>query len=147
MAEDLSVPPDYFRAMYAADPDPWRFASSDYERDKYAATLAAIGDAHVASALEIGCSIGIFTRALAPRCAALLAVDVAGAALAQARRRCAALPQVGLKEQALHLAAPSPNSYFTPHRSGNCDASFSNRARQVTQSFRYRVAPVQYAHL
>jgi SAM-dependent methyltransferase len=94
MAEDMSVPPEYFRAMYARDPDPWRFASSDYERNKYADTLAAIGEARIDSALEIGCSIGVFTRALAPRCAALLAVDVAEAALVQARQRCADLPHL-----------------------------------------------------
>jgi hypothetical protein len=72
MAEERSVPPEYFHAIYARDPDPWRLASSDYERDKYVATLAAIGEARIGSALEIGCSIGVFTRALAPRCAAVL---------------------------------------------------------------------------
>ena len=30
-----------FRGLYTADPDPWRFASSPYEAEKYAATLAA----------------------------------------------------------------------------------------------------------
>ena len=37
-----SLPADYFAAIYARDPDPWRFAESDYERAKYAATLAAL---------------------------------------------------------------------------------------------------------
>ena len=35
---------------------------------------------------QVGCSIGVLTRALAARCDALLALDVAGAALDQARR-------------------------------------------------------------
>ena len=37
-----SLPSTYFTALYAADADPWRFATSDYEREKYAATLAAL---------------------------------------------------------------------------------------------------------
>jgi SAM-dependent methyltransferase len=87
-----SLPPDYFDARYAADPDPWRFATSDYERDKYAATLAALPRARYGAALEIGCSIGVLTRRLAERCATLLALDVAAAALDQARARCEGLP-------------------------------------------------------
>ena len=31
--------PEYFDALYAADPDPWNFAASPYEQDKYALTL------------------------------------------------------------------------------------------------------------
>jgi SAM-dependent methyltransferase len=89
-----SLPPDYFEARYAADPDPWRFATSDYERAKYAATLAALPRARYAATLEVGCSIGVLTAALAPRCDALLALDVVEAVLESARARCADRPQV-----------------------------------------------------
>lgn len=89
-----SIPQSYFDALYADDPDPWRFAASDYERDKYAATLKASPREHYASALEIGCSIGVFTRQLASRCDSLLGIDVATAALEQAKRRCADRPAV-----------------------------------------------------
>ncbi len=82
----LSLEPAYFDALYAADPDPWQFATSAYEREKYDATLAAL-PTRIGSAFEIGCSIGILTRRLAERCNTLLAVDVAKAALAAARRR------------------------------------------------------------
>ena len=34
-----SLPAGYFEAIYRRIADPWRFASSDYEREKYAATL------------------------------------------------------------------------------------------------------------
>ena len=84
-----SLTPAYFAGLYAADSDPWRFATSDYERGKYAATLEALPRARYGSVLEVGCSIGVLTRALAPRCDALLALDVAEAALDQARARCA----------------------------------------------------------
>jgi predicted TPR repeat methyltransferase len=89
-----SIPDDYFEALYEGGQDPWLFASSDYEREKYAATLAAIGSARIKSAWEVGCSIGVFTQALAGLCDHLLAVDVAHSALAQARQRCAALSNI-----------------------------------------------------
>ncbi len=97
----MSLPPGYFEALYQADPDPWRFAESEYERAKYAATLAALPRPRYASAFEAGCSIGVLTAALAPRCDALLAVDAAAAPLRAARDRCAALPQVTLRQAVL----------------------------------------------
>jgi SAM-dependent methyltransferase len=89
-----SLPPGYFEDMYAADSDPWRFATSPYEAAKYTATLAALPRERYANAFEIGCSIGVLTAQLAGRCAALLAVDVVEHALAQARARCRHLPHV-----------------------------------------------------
>lgn len=89
-----SLPPEYFDAIYSADPDPWRFESSGYERDKYAETLAALGDRRFYSGFEVGCSIGVLTRLLASRCERLLAVDVADAALEHARTRCRDLAQI-----------------------------------------------------
>lgn len=76
----------YFDELYASDPDPWGFATSDYEAAKYAATLAALEPPY-ASALEVGCSIGVLTARLAEHCERLLAIDVAESALAQARER------------------------------------------------------------
>ena len=46
------------------------------------------------TALEIGCSIGVFTEILGHRCKSLLAVDVAEQALVQARARCAGQPHI-----------------------------------------------------
>lgn len=89
-----TLPASYFADIYAADPDPWRFTTSAYERDKYAATLASLPRETYAAALEVGCSIGVFTRALAPRCGALTALDIAPAAIEAARARCADQPQV-----------------------------------------------------
>ena len=85
---DKTLGPAYFDALYAGDSDPWKFASSVYEREKYAHTLAALPQAHYARAFEIGCSIGVLTSRLAPRCERLLAIDAASAPLFEARRRC-----------------------------------------------------------
>jgi 2-polyprenyl-3-methyl-5-hydroxy-6-metoxy-1,4-benzoquinol methylase len=89
-----TLAPGYFEALYARDSDPWRFASSEYEREKYARTLAALPAARYANALEIGCSIGVFTEQLAPRCERLLAIDAAEAPLVEAARRCRAQANV-----------------------------------------------------
>lgn len=98
MSEAASYPPtaspEHFDRLYAADPDPWKFATSEYERDKYAATLAALPSARYARAFEVGCSIGVLTRQLAARCDAILAVDVAQAALDSAKARCEGLDHV-----------------------------------------------------
>ena len=92
-----TLSPEYFDHVYQANRDPWNFETSLYERAQYAATLAALPHSGYAEAFEIGCSLGVLTAQLAPRCGHLLAVDVSEAALAQARTRCADLPQVELK--------------------------------------------------
>lgn len=89
-----SVAAAYFERLYRDDPDPWDFETSAYETAKYAATLRALPRGRYRRAFEIGCAGGVLTRALAERCAALVAVDVAEAALVHARTRCAACPGV-----------------------------------------------------
>jgi SAM-dependent methyltransferase len=92
-----TLPPEYFDHVYQANRDPWNFETSPYERAKYAATLAALPRPQYNEAFEIGCSLGVLTAQLAPRCGHLLAVDVSAVALAQAQARCAGLPQVELR--------------------------------------------------
>jgi SAM-dependent methyltransferase len=91
---ERSLGADYFEALYRADPDPWGFASRAYEAAKYADTLDALGGERSARALEMGCSIGVFTQALAPLCDRLVATEVSASALAKAQARCADLPNV-----------------------------------------------------
>jgi len=87
-------PPAYFEALYAENPDPWDFESSQYEAEKYNATIAMLGGRRFANGLEIGCSIGVLTAQLAAHCDMLLAVDIVDSALAQAKTRCAGLGHV-----------------------------------------------------
>lgn len=110
MTERTSLPAGYFDALYAADPDPWRFASSEYERSKYAATLAALPRARFEAGLEVGCSIGVLTRQLMARCDALLAVDASELALRQARERCAGLQ--GLRFARMQVPEEWPSGSF-----------------------------------
>jgi predicted TPR repeat methyltransferase len=87
-----------FERLYAERDDPWNFESSPYERAKYAQTLAALDRRKFARALELGCSIGVMTTALASCCDRLLAVDIAETALSRARSRCAAHAHVGFAQ-------------------------------------------------
>jgi SAM-dependent methyltransferase len=80
--------PHYFEQMYATDPDPFQYATSPYEKRKYAATIAALPRARFRRGFEPGCSIGVLTQKLAARCARLLAVDISDTSLAAARKRC-----------------------------------------------------------
>ena len=92
-----SLDTSYFEAAYAWAPDPWNLAG-DYEREKYAVTLAALPKQSYESALEVGCSIGILTRELASRCDRLLSLDAAQAALDQAKHRCADVAAVRFEQ-------------------------------------------------
>ena len=78
---------DHFEALYAARPDPWRLATSDYERAKYAATLAALPRPRYRRGFEIGCALGILTAELGRRCDDVLAVEPVATALDAARSR------------------------------------------------------------
>lgn len=84
----------HFEQLYQRNADPWRFASSPYERAKYAATFAAVPRPRYARGLDVGCSIGVLTAVLADRCDALLAIEPVDAALDQARARLAGCPSV-----------------------------------------------------
>jgi cyclopropane fatty-acyl-phospholipid synthase-like methyltransferase len=101
---------EYFDALYAADPDPWKFADSPYERGKYELTLDAMSKPRYRSALEVGCSIGILTRSLASRCDKLVAIDAAETPLLEARRRCADLP--GVRFERMFVPDQWPDGVF-----------------------------------
>lgn len=90
-----------FDRLYESDPDPWRFDTSPYEAAKYADTLDALGCRGFESGLELGCGNGAMTVRLAQRCDALLAIDIAPAAIALASARCAALGHVALRAASL----------------------------------------------
>ena len=101
-----TLPATYFDDLYARDPDPWRFRTSDYERDKYAETVAALEQRRFGRAIEVGCSIGELTARLARHCDALLGVDVAEQALGFARKRNAGEPHVSFRRLKLPEEGP-----------------------------------------
>lgn len=80
----------FFERLYMDRLDPWSVLTSDYEREKYEATLGALGRERYRHALELGCSIGGLTRLLADRCESLTAVDTSAVAIRRARALCRA---------------------------------------------------------
>jgi cyclopropane fatty-acyl-phospholipid synthase-like methyltransferase len=105
-----TLKPEYFDALYTANPDPWNFAASPYERAKYALTLNAMRKPRYRSGLEVGCSIGVLTRSLAPRCDAVIAVDASSTPIVEARRRCADL--LGVSFEQMFVPEQWPNGVF-----------------------------------
>lgn len=97
----MSLGPEYFEDLYARHEDPWGFTDRWYEQRKRALLLASLPRPRFARAFEPGCSIGVLTAELAPRCEALLATDVAERALAAARARLAGAPGVVLERRAV----------------------------------------------
>ena len=84
---------DHFDRLYQGNDDPWQYQTSDYERRKYDATLAALARPTYQSALEAGCSIGVLSARLAERCDCLLALDFSLLAITQARGRLSQFPR------------------------------------------------------
>ncbi len=109
MSERKTLTPEYFDEVYAANADPWNFTTSEYEAEKYAATLAAL-HGNFKNAFEIGCSIGVLTEKLAKRCDKLLAVDISEKALEQAKKRCENSPNVRL--QIIQIPNEFPDETF-----------------------------------
>lgn len=98
---------EYFERLYRRNADPWNYETSDYERSKYHATLAALPRERYRSALEIGCSIGVMTELLAGRCETLLAIDASATAVRHARVRCSHLAQVRIETRRVPDEFPS----------------------------------------
>ncbi|MFB6137754.1 MAG: trans-aconitate 2-methyltransferase [Halobacteriaceae archaeon] len=81
---------EYFDEQYA-DPDPWDFASADYERQKYRRQIRVLRDhgPDVDAILELGCAEGVHSEMLLDAFpgADLVGVDIAPAAVRRARER------------------------------------------------------------
>lgn len=100
----------HFQRMYDADADPWHFRTSDYEQAKYRRSLEALPQRRFRSAFEVGCSIGVLTHLLAPRCDALLGVDIVEQPLGAARATCSDQPWV--RFQRMQVPGEWPDGVF-----------------------------------
>jgi SAM-dependent methyltransferase len=100
------APLAHFERLYSMSRDPWDYESSPYEQGKYRATLEAL-PRRPGRTLELGCSIGVFTEMLAPRCDTLLAVDFSLTAVAEARRRLSGKEWVEVERATLPEQMPA----------------------------------------
>jgi SAM-dependent methyltransferase len=99
-----------FEAKYRQSGDPWNFAGSRYERDRYESTLRSLMRNRYRRAFEPACSIGVLTAALADRCDEVQAIDIAPSAVERARQRCANFPGVSIS--CSDVAAQCPQGPF-----------------------------------
>jgi SAM-dependent methyltransferase len=99
------APVEHFERLVRDSADPWDYETSAYEQAKYRRTLAALPK-RTGRTLELGCSVGVFTAMLAPRCESLLAVDFSPTALEHARRRLEGFAHVELAERRLPEQTP-----------------------------------------
>ena len=76
-----------FDQLFAENPDPWDIDTSDYERSKREAVLAALGKRRFARMLEVGCAGGALTERLAELASSIVALDVSTKAIDLAARR------------------------------------------------------------
>ena len=99
------APVEHFERLARDSADPWEYETSAYEQAKYRRTLGALPK-RTGRTLELGCSVGVFTAMLAPRCESLLAVDFSPTALAHASRRLEGVAGVELAERRLPEQTP-----------------------------------------
>ncbi len=97
----------FFEVKYRHQTDPWQFASSAYELDRYTTTLALLDSRRFDRAFEPGCSIGILTEQLASRCGHVEALEISATAVQRARTRCRHLGNVVIRHGALPLNTPA----------------------------------------
>jgi SAM-dependent methyltransferase len=89
----------YFDRLYDANSDPWRLATSFYERRKRSLLLASLPRSRFVRAFEPGCALGVLTDELADRCAEVIAWDGAPAAITQSASRLSRHENVHLEQR------------------------------------------------
>lgn len=99
--KDAAAASQVFDELYAQRPDPWNYKDSHYEQRKQEIMLASLPRPRYRSVLELGCSIGMQTAALAQRSGQLLAVDASAEALAHAGEQVAGMEHVSLRQATL----------------------------------------------
>jgi hypothetical protein len=85
-----------FDALYRADPDPWRVASSFYERRKLEVVLASLTREAYRAAWDPASGTGELAARVASRADAVVATDAAEEAVRLTAARCADLPNVAV---------------------------------------------------
>lgn len=95
----------HFDDLYERHDDPWGFESRWYEARKRAIVLASLPLKKFRFALELGCSTGLLTEALADRCYNVLGIDIAESAVDRARERIPSNARVEQRDMATDFPA------------------------------------------
>jgi len=83
---------DRLDRLHAERAEPWGADSRWYERRKRALVLATLPRERLGRVLELGCSTGVTTAALASRADEVVAIDASEAAIARAAERTSGMP-------------------------------------------------------
>ncbi len=97
--------PSFFEAMYRQNHDPWQFARSESELERYRAILQALAGRRYSAAFEPACSIGVLTAQLAALADQVVSIDISPTAVELARERCASLSNVEIHCMSITEAA------------------------------------------
>jgi len=97
----------FFDALYQRNPDPWQFASSDYELGRYERIVQALSGSRYGRAFEPGCSIGVLTEQLTSVCDIVEALDISAVAVDRARQRCSHLSNVLIRQGTIAKDIPT----------------------------------------
>ncbi len=101
-----SVSQEHFDNLYLAKDDPWDLATKWHDQRKYAVTVASLPRPRYRRCYEPGCSVGLLTRLLAPRCDEVLAVDSVESAVQQTRENVREFPHVTAERASLPAELP-----------------------------------------
>jgi SAM-dependent methyltransferase len=107
VTEVATVASSYFHGMYDRSDDPWSLETRWYEQRKHAISVAQLPEVRYSHGFEPGCSIGVLTAQLAPRCDNLLSCDLVPAAVQAAARRMAGYPHVAIRQAAIPAQWPA----------------------------------------
>ncbi len=102
--------PQFFDAMYLQNSDPWKFATDDYELQRYATLFHAVSHQRYQNIFEPGCSIGMLTEKLATIAASVQAFDVSQQACLTAKEHCASLANVTINCASLENVVPAKDT-------------------------------------
>jgi SAM-dependent methyltransferase len=107
-----TIPANLFEEHYRADPggDPFHYIGNRFELSKYHVQVALLADKRYARALEIGCSIGVFSQMAGPLSDDYLGIDCSEAAIESAAERCR--DQENVRFQCRHVPLDFPSGPF-----------------------------------
>lgn len=88
---------EFFESLYRNNPDPWQFATSPYELNRYQRICEVISHKKHRYAFEAGCSIGVLTKKLAQLAKFVEAIDISSLATSRALIYCNELKNVRIQ--------------------------------------------------
>ncbi len=93
----MNIKANFFESLYQNNPDPWHFASSTYELNRYKRICEIVHHQKPSYVFEAGCSIGILTEQLAHLAEFVEAIDISSTATLAAQIRCCELRNVRIQ--------------------------------------------------